>query len=76
MGSANLTEKEITMRYPNSILEWEMKHGIGRYEQNGVLYVCAMRPFEEVCESIRKEQEQIKAREREKERMKMRGENT
>ncbi len=58
MGSANLTEKEIAMRYPPSIIEWEMKHGIGRYEKDGMLYVAAMRPFDEVCESILKEKEQ------------------
>lgn len=64
MGSANLTEQEITMRYPSSIVEWEMKHGIGRYEKDGMLYVSAMRPFDEVCESILKEKEQRETRER------------
>ena len=63
MGNANLTEDQIAMRYPSSILEWEMKHGIGRYEHNGVLYVCCTRPFEEVVESIEREREQLRARE-------------
>lgn len=68
MGSANLTEQEIVMRYPISILEWEMKHGIGRYEKDGMLYVAAMRPFDEVCESILKEKEQTIEREKRQKR--------
>lgn len=58
MGSANLTEQELLMRYPPSVLEWERKHGFARYERNGVLYVCAVRPIEEINESIRKENEE------------------
>lgn len=67
MGSANLTEEQIMQRYPSSILEWEMKHGIGRYERNGMLYVCAMRPFAQVCESINREREAIEAKEHRRE---------
>lgn len=63
MGSANLTENEIIMRYPKSIIEWEMKHGIVRYEKNGMLYVGASLPNDVVFESIRREREQIIARE-------------
>ena len=59
MGSANLTTEQITMRYPNSIIAWEMKHGIVRYEQDGMLYISCARPFEEVCESIDKELVQL-----------------
>lgn len=70
MGSANLTEEEIAMRYPPSILDWEMKHGIVRYERNGVMYVSCARPFDEVCASIEKENAQRDARER----MRKRGE--
>lgn len=64
MGSANLTNEEIAMRYPPSILDWELKHGIVRYERNGVLYVSCARPFNEVCASIEKENEQRNAQER------------
>ena len=63
MGSANLTEQEITMRYPSSILEWETKHGIARYEKGGMLYICCTRPIDDVCESINREREVIDARE-------------
>lgn len=62
MGSANLTEEEIQMRYPPRILEWEMKHGFARYERNGMLYVCAVRPIDEINESIRKEKEEFEKR--------------
>lgn len=68
MGSINLTEEEIQMRYPKSIIDWEMKHGIARYERNGMVYICCVKPFEDVCESIRKEKEQTEARERMKAR--------
>lgn len=64
MGSANLTSEEIAMRYPPSILEWELKHGIVRYERNGVLYVSCARPFADVCASIEKESAQRDAQER------------
>ena len=64
MGSPNLTNDEITMRYPQRIIDWEMKHGIARYERNGMLYVCCVKPFEDVCESIRKENEQKEATKR------------
>ena len=67
MGSANLTDEEITMRYPASILDWEMKHGIARYERNGMLYVCATRPIDEINESIRRESEQREERHRKQE---------
>lgn len=68
MGRADLTDEQIMMRYPPSILEWEMKHGLARYERDGMLYVCATRPLEEIEESIRKEREQIDARRRMKKR--------
>ena len=68
MGLENLTDEELTMRYPPSIMDWEKKHGIVRYERNGVLYVACARPFDDVCESIRKEREQTEARERMKAR--------
>lgn len=68
MGSANLTEEQIAQRYPSSIVAWEMKHGIARYEHNGMLYVCATRPFDEVVESISKEREELNARERRSEK--------
>jgi hypothetical protein len=58
METANLTDEQIAMRYPSSIIEWEMKHGFARYERNGMLYVCAVRPIEEINESIRKENEE------------------
>lgn len=57
MGSANLTEDEITMRYPKSIIDWELKHGIVRYEKNGMLYVRGQFPEEMIFESIRRERE-------------------
>ena len=68
MESTQLSEQELAMRYPPSIVEWEMKHGIMRYEKNGVTYVCCAKPFEEVCESIRKENEQRETRRRLRER--------
>ena len=55
MGSGNLTEDEITMRYPQSIIDWELKHGIVRYEKNGMLYVRGHLPEEMIYESIRRE---------------------
>ena len=55
MGSANLTEKEIIMRYPKSIIDWELKHGIVRYEKNGMLYVRGQLPEEMIFESIKRE---------------------
>ena len=55
MGSANLTEDEITMRYPQSIIDWELKHGIVRYEKNGMLYVRGHLPEEMIYESIKRE---------------------
>lgn len=64
MGSANLTENEITMRYPQSIIDWELKHGIVRYEKNGMLYVRGQLPDEMIFESIRREREQNEKRER------------
>ena len=64
MGSANLTSEEIAMRYPASIINWELKHGIVRYERNGVMYVTCARPFEAVCASIEKESAQRDAQER------------
>ena len=64
MGSANLTDEEVAMRYPPSILEWEMKHGLARYERNGMLYICATRPLEEINASIRREKEEKEARRR------------
>ena len=67
MGSANLTDEELQMRYPSSVLEWEMKHGIARYERNGMLYVCATRSIDEINESIRRESEQRELRHRKQE---------
>ena len=58
MSIANLTEQEVQMRYPPNVIEWERKHGFARIERNGVLYVCAVRPIEEINESIRKENEE------------------
>lgn len=55
MGSANLTEKEIIMRYPQSIIDWELKHGIVRYEKNGMLYVRGQLPEEVIFDSIQRE---------------------
>lgn len=63
MGSANLTENEVIMRYPQSIIEWELKHGIVRYEKNGMLYVRGHLPEEVIRDSIRREREQIMAKE-------------
>ena len=59
MGSANLTTEQIQMRYPPSIIAWEMKHGFVRYEKDGMLYISCARPYEEICESIRKESIQL-----------------
>lgn len=64
MGSADLTDEQIAMRYPSSILEWEMKHGLARYEHNGMLYVCATRPIDEINASIQREKEAKEARRR------------
>lgn len=55
MGSANLTEKEIIMRYPQSIIDWELKHGIVRYEKNGMLYVRGQLPEDMIFDSIKRE---------------------
>lgn len=55
MGSANQTEKEIIMRYPQSIIDWELKHGIVRYEKNGMLYVRGQLPEDMIFESIKRE---------------------
>ena len=62
MGSANLTAEQIAARYPPSVIAWEMKHGFARYERNGMLYVCAVKPIEEINESIRREDEERAAR--------------
>jgi hypothetical protein len=62
MAVRQLTEEELKMRYPPSIIEWEMKHGIMRYEKGGTTYVCCAKPFEQVCESIDKENEQIRTK--------------
>lgn len=55
MGSPNLTDEQKVMRYPPSILAWERKHGIARYEKNGVQYICGVRPNDEIFDSIRRE---------------------
>jgi hypothetical protein len=55
MGSANLTDNDKIMRYPQSIIDWELKHGIVRYEKNGMLYVRGHLPEEMIFESIRQE---------------------
>ena len=68
MGSANLTEQERIMRYPPSIIAWEMKHGIARYEKNGMLYIAGTRPHEEICESLRKEHIQLEEETRRRQR--------
>ena len=68
MEARELTREELERKYPPSIIEWEMKHGIIRYEKNGTTYVCCGRPYEEVLESIRKESEQRETRRRLKER--------
>ena len=60
MENNQLTPEELNRRYPPSIIEWEMKHGIMRYERNGVTYVCCAKPYQEVFASIDKENEQIK----------------
>ena len=67
MENNQLSPEELNRRYPPSIIEWEMKHGIMRYEKNGVTYVCCAKPFADVCESIDKENESIKTRFRLKE---------
>lgn len=59
MGSATLTETEVIMRYPKSIIEWEMKHGIVRYEKNGMLYIRGQMPEDIIFESIRREREKL-----------------
>lgn len=59
MGSATLTETEVIMRYPKSIIEWEMKHGIVRYEKNGMLYIRGQMPEDMIFESIRREREKL-----------------
>lgn len=68
MGSANMTEQEKVMRYPPSIIAWEMKHGIVRYEKNGMMYIAGIRPHEEICESILKERVQLQEQEKRKQR--------
>ena len=62
MEARELTKEELFRKYPPSIVEWEMKHGIIRYEKNGVTYVCCGKPFDDICESIRKEEESRRAR--------------
>ena len=59
MGSANLTDQEIAMRYPPSIIAWEMKHGIARYERNGVTYICCANPLADVHGSIDRENAEL-----------------
>ena len=68
MGSANLTPEQIVMWYPPHIIAWEMKHGIARYEKNGMLYITGVRPHEEICESLRKERIQLEEETRRKQR--------
>lgn len=63
-NETKMTDEELTMRYPQSIVDWEMKHGIVRTERNGMVYVSCARPFEQVCASIDKERRQIAMRER------------
>ena len=46
--------------YPQSIIAWEIKHGIQRYEHNGMVYVCAPH-FQGTCESIAREVRQKEA---------------
>ena len=71
MNNATLTEEQIkTMRYPPSIIEWELKHGIVRYEQNGMLYVRGQFPESVIFDSIRREQKEIKEREEREKRQK------
>lgn len=61
----NHSEEDIrVMRYPSSIIDWELKHGIVRYERNGVMYVSCARPFNDVCASIDQENAQRAAQER------------
>lgn len=61
----NHSEEDVrVMRYPSSIIDWELKHGIVRYERNGVMYVSCAKPFNDVCASIDKESEQRAAQER------------
>lgn len=71
MEARQLTAQELERLYPPSIVAWERKHGIIRYEKNGMVYVCCARPFEDVCASIDRENEQIKARLAMKERRMM-----
>lgn len=71
MNSTNLTEEQVkTMRYPPSIIEWEIRHGIVRYEQNGMLYVRGQLPEDMIFSSIRREQKEIKEREEREKRQK------
>ena len=64
MGSATLSDNDKIMRYPASIIEWELKHGIVRYEKNGMLYVRGHLPEEMIYESIRRERIANENRER------------
>lgn len=52
MADMNLTDEQLMMRYPPNIVDWEMKHGIVRYEKNGMTYVALAKPIDEVFESI------------------------
>lgn len=67
MENQGLTDKEMFMKYPPSIVEWEMKHGITRYERNGMTYIACAKPFSEVCASINREERERRIRQYEKE---------
>lgn len=74
MNSATLTEEQKKiMWYPQSIIEWEVKHGIARCEQNWMLYVRGQFPESVIFESIRREQKQIKEHEERERRRKRSG---
>ena len=58
-----MTEEEIARHFPQSIIDWELKHGIVRYEKNGMIYVRGQLPEDVIFDSIRREREQIRERE-------------
>jgi hypothetical protein len=62
MGS-NLDKDDISRHFPQSIIDWELKHGIVGYEKNGMISVRGQYPEDVIFESIRREREQIKERE-------------
>ena len=68
MENDQLSEQELVMRYPVGIIAWEMKHGIARYERNGVTYICCAKPLADVHGSIDRENAELAKRARLRER--------